>query len=700
MMDGAVIVGSSWGVEQETMGASLFDAHAFIGSDRVKMLARRGSYYRATQHDWKTYDWDGRMILPGTSATQPLLGSEQLGHFVPLRLRRPPTPYRLARVIVNQFNSLVFGRGRWPTIRVHGDPRTEKFVRALEKAAKLRRVMVRARAIGGSSGSVGLSWRWLDGKPAVQAHNPKHVYVHSWADLESLVPEHVTEIYTYSRECWDPVERKMHTRWFWYRRDWTPISDVAFKECEYIPGEQPKWEVDEAKSIRHEDGFAHFVWVQNVPEEDCSSIDGQPDYAELYESLDSLDLLKSVVVKGATLNLDPTLVLHVDPDIVQRVGVKKGSDNAIVVGLEPGSGAEYLELSGTSIEAGSRLLKLLRDAILESAQCVAPDPNQIGAAGTSSIALKVIYEPALAKADIFRETYGEAISRLLDQMTRSARRLGVGVPVDQDVVGEDGQPMLDDEGKPVVEQVVPYVALPPEVVTSESVDEETGEKTTQTQLIDLVPGDGGEIELVWGEYFNPTADDKNKAMQTIQVAVVSRVMSQESGAEEVAAIFGRSPRDEVARIEKQSKVEDARRMAEMLPGAGIEVPDTQKMPGAKEFLEGETDEDKGDAQTAMAPGTPGTPATKSSAQLETNAGAVKIGVDAFKIIITVNEARASSGFGPLLALDGSPDPDGRLTIAEFEAKKAASGKSAGEVVGEAAGQAQVQEVSPAAAPSV
>lgn len=38
-------------------------------------------------------------------------------------------------------------------------------------------------------------------------------------------------------------------------------------------------------------------------------------------------------------------------------------------------------------------------------------------------------------------------------------------------------------------------------------------------------------------------------------------------------------------------------------------------------------------------------------------------------IVTVNEARASIGQGPLLGLDGQPDPDGKLPISTYEAKK-------------------------------
>jgi phage gp29-like protein len=41
-------------------------------------------------------------------------------------------------------------------------------------------------------------------------------------------------------------------------------------------------------------------------------------------------------------------------------------------------------------------------------------------------------------------------------------------------------------------------------------------------------------------------------------------------------------------------------------------------------------------------------------------------------IMTVNEARARKGLGPLTGADGAPDPDGNLTVADYVAKKSAA----------------------------
>lgn len=56
---------------------------------------------------------------------------------------------------------------------------------------------------------------------------------------------------------------------------------------------------------------------------------------------------------------------------------------------------------------------------------------------------------------------------------------------------------------------------------------------------------------------------------------------------------------------------------------------------------------------------------------EAKAAALALPPDALASVMRVNEARASAGLGPLLYPDGSPDPDGLLTVTAFEAKASA-----------------------------
>jgi hypothetical protein len=361
---------SSFGLDQTTLGPQ-FRARSIIESERYKLLDRKQSYYSCTQHDWKQFDFEGRPIPAGNPLLgQPNLSGEPSPWYVPLRLRRPSAPYRLARVIVDSFTNLVFGYQRWPSIGCPGDQTTEEFVRALADAAGLRTLMIRARTIGGMVGTVGLSWRFVKGRPVVQAHNAKHLYVHEWEDRERLIPRHVMEIYKFPRDEWDENKKRFVRNWYWFRRDWTPVADVAFHEQLFTPSLDPQWVVDEANTYSHGDGFTHFVWIQNLPSEHSEEIDGSTDYEGLYETFDALDILHSTLVRGTTLNLDPTLILKLDPDIVARTGVSKGSDNALLVGQT--GDAHYMELQGTSVQVGTQLFTKMRESALEVAQCVVP----------------------------------------------------------------------------------------------------------------------------------------------------------------------------------------------------------------------------------------------------------------------------------------------------------------------------------------
>jgi hypothetical protein len=641
-LEGVHVV-SSFGVDNTTLGRPGCDVLGFIGSERVLMLARRESYFKCTHHDHKVFDFDGRMIPPGPPITQPLLGGgEQFSTFVPLRARRPAATYRLARVIVNSFTAMLFGRGRWPTLKVAGDPKTEDFVAALTKAMNLRTVMIRARAIGGSVGSVGLSWRFYKGKPYVGVHSGKRILVHSWSDEGELVPEHVSEIYTFSKQVWDSQKKANVTKWFWHRRDWTPIADVAFFPCEFKKDQDPVFEIDEKNSYHHGHGQCHFIWIRNLPDDDdLGSIDGQPDYAEQYESLESIDILKSVIVRGATLNLDPTVVLKIDLQTVAAMGgVKKGSDNALNVGLT--GDARYMELSGTSIAAGTELFSKLRDAILEAAQCVIPDPNQVAGAGTSAVALKVVYEPMLAKADILREQYGQAIERLIEQVISFVQecmqpRLEQVTSREVDVAND-----IDLEVTREVE-IKPVLSLPPKVVAVTEIGED-GKEHESFGLERREPGIGGDVELDWGAYFSPTPDDKMKETQTLQLAVSVKILSRRTATEELAHVYKRDAHEEWKRLQDEADEEQAGVDA-MYPPIGGEVDSLDELPPDAE---------------------------------PTTIGGIEIPPSEMISVIRVDELRTSRGLSPLGGADG------KLTIAQFKAK----GKAAGEVLGAASGQSE------------
>jgi hypothetical protein len=543
-------------------------ARSLLNGDRYIEMERRTTYYECRQHDRKFWDFDGRPINP--RSMQPLMGAEKAS-WVPLKMRRPSAPVRLGRVIVDSFTNLLFGENRFPSIRVEGDELSEDWLQAASRVGKLPQKMIQARAYGGSAGTVGVSWCFRNGKPRFEAHKAQNLFVHSWEDRLDLVPEHVSEVYLFSKIKWDG--RAFNKIWYWYRRDWTPDADIVYEDVLFEP-EKPDivWIVDREKTNFHGDGVCHLEWIQNLPTDE---IDGLPDYDGLYENFDLTDMIMSVITRGAVLNLDPTVKMRVDMDEVAHRGLKKGSDNFLFVGKD--GDADYLELGGQSIDAGIKLVESMRRFILETAQCVIPDPHEVAAQGVSSVAIKAMFAPMLAKTDILREQYGSAVERILGKLEKVARAKTT-MPV-----------MITDAATGLEEQAQFEISLPPKIVDEPVIDPLTGQPAAtgemQSTQVERTLGPGGEIQLQWPPYFPPTPQDQSQITQSLTTATGAKpFLSQETATEAAARAYGVDPSEEWKRVQAETKAATAATAAMVMdPGAmggQVENP-TDLPPGAE-----------------------------------------------------------------------------------------------------------------------
>ncbi len=614
-------------------GGDQFRPRSVLEGDRWRELDGKQSVYECSRHDAKLYDFDGRVVSP--RAMQPLISAEKSPVYIPLNMRRPSTPVRLGKTIVDAFTNLLFGENRFPAIKVEGDENREDFVRTISRVGRLPATMIRARSLGGAMGTVGVSWCFHEGRPRFEVHNAKHLHVHSWIDRLSLKPQHVTEVYLFHKVKWDG--KGFNKQHYWYRRDWTPEADFVFHDVPFEKNKDPIWEVDEELSSRHGDGVLHFEWIQNLPTDE---IDGTADYDGLYDQLDQLDVLSSTVMRGAIMNLDPTLKLKVDPNLARMGGgVKKGSDNALLLGQE--GDAEYMELSGTSVDAGIKLLTELRRSILETAQCVVADPNEIASQGTSSVAMKMMYAPMLARADVLREQYAAAVTRMLENMVTVAR-----MRMDEEIVAVD-----PETGEQAPARFV--LSLPPRIVRMDQADPMTGEVVAEAvpTPIERDPGSAGEVELTWPPYFQPTYDDQSKMATTLQMATGGKAfVSGETASDLAAAMFGVEPSQERERMSGQIAADNAAQAAMFPPMGGpagaLPPADPNALPELP-LVEGE-------------PEVPPVATPPAEAQV------LKLTASDLAAIVTVNEARASVGLPPL------PGTDGNLTMPEFKAKHSGS----------------------------
>jgi predicted double-glycine peptidase len=562
---------SSMGKEQPMTFGSGFSARTLISSDRYQLLARRESYGECCQHQHKLVDFDGNLRQPGSPTSYPTFASSPAPWFAPLAQRYPRAQYPLAKLINSAFSALLFGEERTPSFSFPGDDDATDYANALASASELWTKFHQARNWGGNCGTVGMSWCYHAGKPRVEVHRAKHLFAHEWADRQELIPKAVSEVYVYPWQDWDDRKNKFVRNWYWYHRYWDETQDVLF---EPVPVRDDSGRVVEpvwtpAERVVHNDGEAHFAWIQNIPSDD---IDGLPDYEGQTDDFDDLDVVYSVLTRGTTLNLDPTLVLKMDPAILAMSrSISKGSDNALKVGSD--GDAKYLELAGTSVTAGLALFEAKKRAILEVAQCILADPNEVAAAGVSSVALKLIYAPMLSAGNVLRATYGKAAKRLVLAMMRVART-------------------REDEE---------VVVLPPRVINEP--DPTTGEKTEKLQ--DRNPGTSEDIDAKWPPYFQTTPDDRQKDMTTLSAATGNKqVLSVRTANEEAAKALGKDPDDEWKRLqsEQQADHETAANAFADADAGGRTTELTKPLPGDGELKISSTGEDDKPEPPKMLPG--------------------------------------------------------------------------------------------------
>lgn len=542
-------------------------SNAVLGETRrFRTLDRYEAHYSGTQYDHLQHDWWG---LPADNMEtvspeiQVPFGFAQPALDLNVRQKRPTAPTNLCKAIVDRFTGLLFSDRRRPTIMVENDPDTEDFVLAAIDQMRFWAKMREARAIGGASGSVMITSHLRAGKFSLEVHNPKHLQI-VWKDRRTLQPLAMLKCYRYPVEeegvDGKTGERSVRIVEYLYRRIITEHDDTVYKPVKLEPGANLQWEVE--STVEHNLGFFPGVWIQNRAVLDQE--DGEPDCYGTWQSLDTMDRIIAQMNKAVMFNLDPTLALSIDPRVVEMQGgsVRKGSDNALVLGQ--GGAASYLEITGSGVEAGMKVVTTLKQNILDVSRCVLVDPSTISGSAQSAKAIEYIYAPMLEAADDLRAQYGDlGIVPLLQVVERIARKFsGNTVKLDENKIGRYA------------------FSLPPRMEVTPVPEGAPPEAKPEVKAVPRRLGPGGHIKLDWGPYFAPTDDDKSKAINNVVAAKTGSLIDQETAVRQTAPIFGIRDPDAVL---KKVKEEQEQQMS-MMGGFGGGVP-----PG----FEAESDDEEG-----------------------------------------------------------------------------------------------------------
>lgn len=492
------------------VAAALRNVGGIAQWSRVRRLERLEAYYKGRQYDGRPYDWDGT-LASSDPLENPIGIPVPAEHYVPVAQRRPPVNYRLGRKIVQARTDLVFTGGD-PEISVDGDQDTRDWLQAAAKVGQLWRRMKAARNLTGGMSESFLVHGIRAGRPFVEVLEACDVHVLAWADQDDRVPAHVLRVWKSNELEINPTDQTLEEVRRWYAQEWfVPLTpddlaeldaaalagtDTAPRGTERLLRYLPK---DAAGPNRWELVTEVPLWEMPViPMTNVDSDDGasEGDFEGLEGLIDEANAVLCATSGGTKRNVDPTLIVKEDP--IKNPGeIGKGGTNTIW----SEGGAEYLQLQSDGVKAGIDTFDRLKALGLDQASVTEFDPEKMSGAAQSGEALRRLLQPFIAIADSIRAfSVAPVAVKILRGWWRAALRIERRQAVEVTVIDPSGA------SSTVLRKDV--VRLPPKIETDDD-GETTGEKEER------VPGEGGDVSIVWPDYVSLTSQDKLQLVQLL-----------------------------------------------------------------------------------------------------------------------------------------------------------------------------------------
>ena len=397
------------------------------------------------------------------------------GEYVPLRLRRPSVRYPLARIVVDDSVSLVFGDGHFPTMDSE-DAAVRAALADIGKESGLNRVMLDA-VLRGSVGSVAIQLRVLRGRVFLQVLETTYL-TPRWDPEEPDTLLSVTESYkvpgrVLAAQGYALADEVVS---YWFMRRWDGETETWYEP--WPVGQDSAPVVDEARTVRHGLGFVPLVWIRNLPGGD--RVDGACTFRPAIETSIEIDYQLSQAGRGLKYSSDPTLLVR-EPAAMEGELIR-GGGNALVVS-EKGD-AKLLEINGTAAAAVIEYVRTLRELALEGVHGNRASAERLSAA-QSGRAREMMNQGLVWLADNLRVSYGTGLLELARMVIRASNRYA-----------------LRTHGE----------RIPP---------------------LDL----SARVGLKWPRWYSPTAEDRLRDAQTLRVLAGSGTISRETALKCIADVY-------------------------------------------------------------------------------------------------------------------------------------------------------------------
>lgn len=326
------------------------------------------------------------------------------GEYIPLSQRRPCVRYRLAKVVVDDSVTLLFGEGRFPSVHCE-DLGTKDNLTKIINDRHLNLVMIDA-ATKGSTGSSAILVKVIEGRLFFKASytayltptfNPKN-------PDEIIAVTEKYKIYGKELKALGYTEKLVDEETYWFMRKWDLQSEIYYIPWKVAENEKHIPQIDEARTIVHNLDLMLIVWAKNLPGSD-SDIDGLCTFQDAITTNIELDYQMSQCGRGLKYSSEPLLMIR-NPGLNTQGQAILGEGNIIEV--DEGGDAKHIEISGDGCRAVLEYAKALREVILENIHGNRSTPEKTHTV-QSGKAMEMLNQALIWLTDKLRITYGEGM---------------------------------------------------------------------------------------------------------------------------------------------------------------------------------------------------------------------------------------------------------------------------------------------------
>ncbi len=325
-------------------------------------------------------------------------GSAGYSQNIPMSKRRPSVRSRLIKIVVDDSVSLLFGEGRFPSIKIE-DKDMQNDINSIIKDSFLNLTMMEA-AYKGSIGSSAIFVKLINNKLYFEVLSTEFL-MPKFDKFNPDILEKITELKKFSGKTlmmMGYTDLDPHCD-YWLEREWDAKSETYYKPYK-VNADKPKKEKDKDNSIDHNFGVVPIIWIKNLV--GGQDPDGLCTFDGAIDTNIELDYQLSQAGRGLRYSNEP--LLKIAGQSLTQDGLDLTQSNILM--LDEGGDAGLIEIKGGAVEACLEYTKRLREIILENIHGNRTNPDKINAA-QSGRALELLHQPLIGLADKLRITYGE-----------------------------------------------------------------------------------------------------------------------------------------------------------------------------------------------------------------------------------------------------------------------------------------------------